>query len=129
MSEVTRSSIASEFCRMARLATPNSAESLNAQLFFKTRLMGVTDERLLNPLPKMTDEQERAEFQAKCMDGVERVVRSLTGTEFQTAVSFETLMRMVPKEEAGISLVLHKVGLSAGITAPRGWAPKREMKP
>ena len=126
MSEVTKASIASEFCRLARLATHNSAESLQAQRFFKTELMGVTDERLLGAHPRLTDE-ERATYQARCMDAAEKVIRSLTGTEFQTAVSFDMLKRLVPKHEKGIALVLHKVGLSAGLTEPHGWAPKRKL--
>lgn len=127
MSEVTKASIAAEFCRMARAATGNSPESHDAQLFFKTRLMGVTNPDLLEPHPKFADDAERAKFQSKCMEGLENVIRSLTGTEFQTAVGFDTMIKTVPKHETGITLVLYKVGLSAGIAKPRGWAPKREL--
>ncbi len=127
MSEVTKASIATEFCRLARAATGNSPESLQAQRFFKTELMGIKDERLLGAHPKLENE-ERTDYQAKCMDAAEKVIRSLTGTEFQTAVSFDTLKNLVPEHEKGIALVLHKVGLSAGLTEPHGWAPKRKLR-
>lgn len=119
--EVTKSSIAAEFCDMARKATGNSQESRDAQLFFKTRLIGFTDPKFLENIPRLTAE-EREKFQAACHDGVASVIRSLTGAEFQMAVGFETMMQLVPKHEKGIELVLWKVALSASIAEARGKA-------
>ncbi|PZO87068.1 MAG: hypothetical protein DI626_04900, partial [Micavibrio aeruginosavorus] len=57
-------------------------------------------------------------------DGMERVLKSLTGTEFQTAASFETMMKIIPEKETGIHRNLRKVALDYGIIKPAGWCGK-----
>lgn len=123
MSERTKMAIASEFCAIARSSRPNCESSLDAQDFFKQHLMGMSAEQMAQSAGQRSSE-ERRRIQASYFDGMEKVLKSLTGAEFQTAASYDTIMNMIPKNEHCIRCNLRKIAIEFGIYEPAGWGGK-----
>ncbi len=80
---------------------------------------------LRRPQIGQTTDEQRGKIHHAYLDGMTKVLRSLTGTEFQTAAGYDTIMEMIPKDEEGIRRNLRKVAISYGVAIPVGWGGGR----
>jgi hypothetical protein len=123
MHEVRKNELAREFCELARDSKPNCESSLDAQDFFKKYVMGLSDDQMVRGIGQRSDE-EKKKIQAAYFEGMEKVLQTLTGAEFQIAASYETIMNQIPRDEDCIRRNLRKVALEYGVIEPAGWGGK-----
>lgn len=109
MYEKTRLTPAREFCELARASEPSS---LKAQEFFKEHVMGLKQGL---PAPQKLSGEEKADIHGAYLQGLTKVLRTLTGAEFQTAAGYDTIIKMIPETEPGVRRALRNVAISCGI--------------
>ena len=115
MSEMTRGQLWAEFFAVAETATPNSAETIEAQRQFKN-LMG------LNRAQARDGHLSLPDAQASFLEAASQMLSFRTGKQLQTTASYETIKGMLPAQDQnpckGVGQVLNKLELQFGVRAP-----------
>ncbi len=116
--ELPKASLAREFCDMARGSKVNGHCAIAAQKFFKQALMGVDDPSVLGAFPIIPKEKLPG-LQLAYLDALSRVIQTLTGTEFQSGVTYDQLMAAIPEHEGQVRFNVDKIALHVGLREPR----------
>ena len=94
MSEMTIGHRIHLFAEMAKGAHENPDVARQAQNFFKTEIMGFGHQPIPED-PSLLSPNERSILATRFGDALSRTAQTLTGTEFQTVVTFDYLLRQI----------------------------------
>ncbi len=102
------------YFELAAQGKPNTQQCYEAQIYARQNFLGVTSEKGLSSASAQISGEELETAREKYPEFVERVVKSLVGTEFQIAVSPQTMLAQIEKSHPGIWHATRKIGVNIG---------------